>query len=105
MEYITGRVAFIGDKTVISKDNATFSKIILVIKKKQNNKLRNIAFECYGRIADYVSKLMLNDKVEIDYYINSNKSKNGSWYTSLHAKGVEKMISRKKEDFNQQKLM
>jgi len=105
MQFITGRITFIGDKEVINKDNNQFSTIIFAIKKKMNKKIRNIAFECYGKLADEIEHFRLDEKIEVEYLIHSNNSKSGRWYTTLHAKSIEKVLAIKKENINQQKLM
>lgn len=105
MQYITGRIIYIGEKEVINKNNNQFSTIIFSIKKKMNKKMRTIAFECYGKLADEIERFRIDEKIEVEYLIHSNKSKIGRWYTTLHAKSVEKVVSVKKENINQQKLM
>lgn len=105
MQFITGRIGYIGEKEIINKDNDQFSKIIFAIKKKMNKKIRIIAFECYGKLVDEIQRFRLDDKIEVEYLIQSNKSKTGRWYTTLHAKSVEKMTLIKNENINQQKLM
>lgn len=105
MQYITGRIGYIGEKEIINKDNNQFSTIIFAIKKKMNKKIRSIAFECYGKLADEIERFRLDDKIEVEYLIHSNKSKSGRWYTTLHAKSIEKVIAIKKENINQQKLI
>jgi excinuclease UvrABC helicase subunit UvrB len=105
MQFITGRITYIGKKEVINKDNNQFSTIIFAIKKKMNKKIRNIAFECYGKLADEIEHFRLDEKIEVEYLIHSNKSKLGRWYTTLHAKSIEKVLAIKKENINQQKLI
>ncbi len=106
MEYITGRISFIGEINVVYKNNDSFSKLVLVIRKKVDKKNRNIAFECYGRLADKIAKeSRINDKVEVDYIIQSNMGKNNVWYTNLIAKSVEKLFVKKKQDINQTELL
>lgn len=105
MQFITGRIGYIGEKEIIIKNNDQFSKIIFAIKKKMNKKIRSIAFECYGKLADEIQRFRLDDKIEVEYLIHSNKAKTGRWYTTLHAKSVEKVIPIKNENINQQKLI
>lgn len=104
MQFITGRIGYIGKKEVIIKDNGEFFTIIFAIKKKMNKKLRNIVFECYGKLAEQIEKMRIEDKVEVKYLIHSNLSKSGKWYTTLHAKSVEK-VSTQNKNINQPKLM
>lgn len=104
MQFITGRIGFIGQKGVIKKDNLDFSYLDFVIKKRMNKKPRNIAFRCYGRMVNEILALRLDDKIEVEYFIDSNQSKNNKWYTNLHAKRFEKIIKLKKENNNQLKI-
>lgn len=105
MQFITGRINYIGQKEVINKNNSQFTILIFAINKKMNKKVRNIAFECYGKVADEIERLRLNDKIEVEYLIQSNKSKTGKWYTTLHAKSIDRVIAIKNEIANQQKLI
>jgi hypothetical protein len=106
MEYIKGRISFIGDLTLIEKNGDSFGKLIFVIRKKIDKKPRDIAFECYGKLAEKISKeYRLNDKVEVEYIIQSNVSKSGIWFTNLIAKFVDKVIIDRKVDINQGELL
>lgn len=99
MEYIVGRVVFIGNNEIISKENYHFSSVIFAIKKRMNGKIRNISFECVGKVADEVLKLSKDDKVEVTYLIES-KMRGSKWYTTLRAKEVvkiEKIIKQQDE--------
>ena len=49
--------------------------------------------------------MRIEDKIEVEYLIQSNIAKSsGKWYTTLHAKSVEKIVVNKEIE-NQQKLM
>jgi hypothetical protein len=100
MQFITGRVVIVGNKYEINKPDGSFSAIILVIKKRMNKKARNIAVKCYGKVADFVSTLNINDKVEIEYFIYSNKKTgvDDVWMTTLQAKSVIKIPTGKKNN-------
>lgn len=107
MQYITGRIVILENKKEINKPDGSFLSLILVIKKKMNGKLRNIAFKCYGRVAEKVCKLRMNDKVEIEYFIYSkpteaNIERGGDkvWFTNLQAKNVDRVESTTKNDNN-----
>jgi hypothetical protein len=108
MEFITGRVVIIGNKALIKTADSEFSCVVLVIKKRMRKKLRNIAFRCYGRLADRVTNLRVNDKIEVEFFISSNQSKNPSisdkWYTELHAVNVDKVLPKQTNDEAQLKL-
>lgn len=105
MQFITGRIVIIGDKKVISKDDGSFSSVVLIIKKKMKKKLRNIAFKCYGRLADEVVKLRINDRVEIEFLLDSKQSKNPQyadyWNTDLQAVSVDRVEKLKNENNTQ----
>ena len=72
--------------------------------KKMNKKMRNISFKCYGKLADEINMLRINDKVNIEYLIISNKSNTGTWYTTLQAKSIEKIAITNNIE-NQKKLI
>lgn len=64
-----------------------------------NKKPRNIAFKCYGKLAEKVLEFRLDDKVEVEYFIDSRKSDSDDrWWTNLQARGVERMITEKKDN-------
>lgn len=99
MEFITGRIVIVGNKEVINTENGSFLSVILVIKKRMNKKLRNIAFKCYGKLAEKVDEFRVNDKVEVEYFIQSNQNKKtGRWHTDLQAKSVEKIVIQKENE-------
>jgi len=102
MQFITGRIVFIGNNQVIEKPDGSFSSVIFAIKKRMNKKPRNIAFKCYGKLADKVIVLRLDDKVEVEYLIDSKKSDSERWWTNLQARGVERLITEKKDNNNSQ---
>ena len=91
MQFITGRIILIGELVVINKDNNQFSSITFVIKKKMNKKMRNISFKCYGKLADEINALRINDKLKVEYLIISNKATTEKWYTTLQAKSIEQI--------------
>jgi hypothetical protein len=76
--------------------------VILVIKKKMNGKMRNIAFECVGKLAEEVSKLNSNEKIEVKYLITS-AFRNQKWYTNLQAKEIFR-IEKEPRDKNKYQL-
>lgn len=90
MQNIVGRVVFIGNNNIVEKKDYSFSTVIFVIKKKMNGKIRNISFSCIGKIADEVLKYKKDDKVEVEFYIDSRMSKN-RWFTDLKATSVFKI--------------
>jgi len=100
MQFIVGRVVIIGNNEVIQRENYQFSSVILIIKKKMDGVMRNICFECVGRLADEVLKLKKDDKVEVTYLIDS-RLKGSKWYTNLKAKEVVKIEKVKKQDESQ----
>lgn len=111
MQYITGRIVIVGEEKIIKKDNSSFSSVILLIKKKMNGKMRNIAFECFGKIAKKVLQMRIDDKVEVKYFIHSHQPKNTSlesmknyWFTILQAKDVEKVVVEKSSNNNELNL-
>ena len=99
MQFIIGRVVIVENNQIIRKDNYEFSSVIFVIKKRMNGKIRNIAFECIGKLADQVLKLRRDDKVEVKYLISSSYRK-GRWFTNLHAKEIFKFEEKTKEAKN-----
>jgi len=101
MQFITGRVVFIGNNRIIQKENYHFSSVIFVIKKKMSGKIRNICFECVGKVADFVLSLQKDDKVEIKYFIKS-ALRNDKWLTNLQAKEVFKIEQVKKNEEDSQ---
>jgi hypothetical protein len=111
MQFIVGRVVIVGNKRQIVKGNESFSAINLVIKKKMNGKVRNIAFKCYGRVADKVANFRINDKVEVEYFIYSNQIKSGqnnsiseNWISTLQAKEVYKEENSKRKKYSELKF-
>lgn len=105
MEFITGRIVIIGNNEVINKPDGSFSSLFLVIKKKMNKKVRNIAFKCYGKVADKVLKMRIDDKVEIKYFVYSNPRSgthghkaSDKWFTTLQAKDVEIVPTNSSKD-------
>jgi hypothetical protein len=104
MQFISGRVLIVGNNEVIHKDNYHFSTVILIIKKKMNGKMRNIAFECIGKLADEVLKLNKGEKIEVKYLITST-FRNNKWFTNLHAKDIFKIEDKpKNKNENQTEL-
>ena len=101
MQFIVGKVVIVGKNEVVHKENYQFSSVILVIKKRMDGKVRNIAFDCFGKVADEVLKFKKDDKVAITYYITSN-CKNEKWYVNLKEKEVMKVEKIKKQDDNTQ---
>ena len=95
MQFVSGRIVFVGNNQVILKQDYSFSSVIFVIKKKMDGKIRNICFECIGKLADEVLKLRIDDKIEVKYLITSSL-RNGNWYTNLKAKEVFKIEAIKK---------
>ena len=85
MQFISGRIVLVEEIEIINKDNNQFSSLTFVIKKKMNKKMRNISFKCYGKLADEINMLRINDKVNIEYLIISNKSNTGTWYNPNYA--------------------
>jgi hypothetical protein len=108
MEFITGRIVIVGDNRIITKKDGSFSSVIFVIKKKMNKKLRNIAFKCYGKVADKILGFRINDKIEVEYLISSTQSTNpkysGDWYTNLQAMSVERVVVEKTINESQIKI-
>ena len=102
MQFITGRIVFIGNNQIINKSDGNFSSVIFAIKKRMNKKPRNIAFKCYGKLADMVLKMRIDDKVEVEYLIDSRKSDTEKWWTNLQARGVERIITEKKDNITSQ---
>lgn len=100
MQFIVGRVVIIGNNEVIHRENYQFSSVIFVIKKKMDGVVRNICFECVGKLADEVLKLKKDDKVEVCYLIDS-RMKGSKWYTNLKAKDVIKIEKIKKKNESQ----
>jgi hypothetical protein len=98
VQFITGRIVFIGNNQVIKKPDGNFSSVIFAIKKRMNKKPRNIAFKCYGKLAEKLLDLRIDDKVEVEYLIDSKKSNTDSWWTNLQARGVERIITEKKDN-------
>ena len=104
MEFITGRLVFVGNNQVVLKEDYSFSSVIFAIKKRMDGKIRNISFECIGKVADEVLKLRIDDKIEVKFFIASFL-KNGKWYTNLRAKEIFKIEAIKKsEDESQLKI-
>jgi len=111
MQFIVGRIVIVGNNHVIKTDKGSFSSVILVIKKRMNGKFRNIAFKCYGKVADKVRSFRINDKLEIEFFIYSQsfKKNEGSgeyenWNTTLQAKAVDLYIGNKKWNEKQIKI-
>jgi len=88
MQFISGRISFIGEKNVVSKGDYSFFTLVFAIKKRMDDKKRHICFECAGKVAEKISKLNLDEKIEVKYLIDST-FKNGRWFTALKAKDVE----------------
>lgn len=106
MEYIKGRINFIGEISIIEKGGDSFPKLVFVIRKKIDKKDRNIAFECFGKLAERIRKeYRIDDKIEIEFIIQSNVSKNGTWFTNLIAKEVNRAIVNNKTNVDQDKLL
>jgi len=104
MQFISGRVLIVGNNQIIQRENYQFSSVIFVIKKKMDGKIRTIAFECVGKLADEVLKLNIGEKIEVKYLIVSSLRKD-KWYTNLHAKEIFKYGERPKiKDVNQIQL-
>jgi len=97
MQSITGRLVYIGNKSLVTKADYQFSQIFFAIKKRMNGKVRNICFEASGRYADDISRMRVGDKVDVGYIINSFL-KNEKWYTFLIAKDVYKIDLPKKSN-------
>jgi|688.fasta_scaffold00340_13 hypothetical protein len=88
MQYITGRIVYIGKPEIISKNGYSFPVIVFAIKKRMDGAKRYISFECVGKLAEKISKLQKDEKIEVKYLINSSL-RNEKWYTTLNAKEVE----------------
>jgi len=102
VQFITGRIVIVGNNQEIKTENGSFSSVILVIKKRMNKKVRNIAFKCYGKIAEQVLNYRMNDKIEIEYFLYSNQTINlstgDSWFTTLQVKSVERIPNKTKKE-------
>ncbi len=106
VEYIKGRINFIGEISIVEKVDNSFPKLVFVIRKKIDRKYRNIAFECFGKLAEKIKReYRIDDKIEVEYIIQSNSSKNGTWFTNLLAKDVNRAIVNNKKNMNQDKLL
>lgn len=105
MQYITGRIVIVGDNEVVTKKGKSFSSVFLVIKKRTRNKVRNMAYKCYGRLAEKAKTFNINDKVEIEYFSESIKSKNprfiNEWFTKNNVVGLEKIVVGQKTNRQQ----
>lgn len=105
MQFITGRIITIENNGYVTTNNGDFLSLFVVITKKMDKKKRAIGFNCYGKLAEKVSTFKLNDKVEIEYIIDSHKY-NDKWYTNLKAKTVSKIVTQKRvENTTQTNLM
>ena len=105
MQHITGRISVVEAMRTIQKSEGSFSATVIVLKKKMRKKFRNIAFNCYGRVADEAVKFMQNDKVSIEFLIDSkhySHAKGSGWNTNLQATEIERFVPKPKFDVAQE---
>jgi len=104
MQFIKGRLAIIENNGYVTTENGDFLSLFIIITKVMDKKKRTIGFNCFGKVAEKVLTLNTNDRVEIEYLIDTKKY-NNKWYTNLKAKHIDKVnLTPKTVDINQQSL-
>lgn len=90
---IKGRLVSVSDeKKYQKKDGTTGVVTVLVIRKVQNKKKRNIAFNVFNRrVINDLKPFMKDDKICVSCVIESKYNKSSDrWYTELVVNSVDR---------------
>jgi hypothetical protein len=104
MLIVTGKIVMIESKEIVKSDLDRFMKITLVIVKQMKGIKRNICFESYGRVAKEILNFRNGERIKVYFTIDS-VSKNGSWYHTLKAVEVEKVVKAQKNIYTHQNII
>jgi len=91
MQFIKGKIAIIENNGYVTTPNGDFLSLFIIITKIMNKKKRTIGFDCFGKVAEKILTFRLNDRVEVEYFMETKKY-NNRWYTNIKAKSIEKVI-------------
>lgn len=94
----------IESKEIVKSEFDRFTKVTLVIVKQMKGVKRNVCFESYGKIAKEILNFRNGDRIRIYFTIDS-VPKNGSWYHTLKAVEVEKVVKPQKSENTHQNII
>jgi hypothetical protein len=104
MLIITGKIIMIESKEIVKSEFDRFTKVTLVIVKQMKGVKRNVCFESYGKVAKEILNYRNGDRIRIYFTIDS-VPKNGSWYHTLKAVEVEKVVKAQKNENTHQNII
>jgi hypothetical protein len=104
MLIITGKIVMIESKEIVKSEFDKFMKVTLVIVKQMKGVKRNVCFESYGKIAKEILNFRNGDRIRVNFTLDS-VCKNGTWYHTLKAVEVEKVIKTQKNGNTHQNII